>query len=297
MLSTCFVLQVSSPPTGIPKRRLLHAKEQTSCSANIAGVAKHTPSPPPHAADVLLHSTIRPTFEDDVLHSLHFTELEKLKDFESDFSAFLRWFRSSHLGFAASMRWLGSVSKFEHRVLVGGNHDYILEKLGPERAQMLCEDFGVKYLHTEAAPLSLSFPSGRKVKIWGSGVSFFAALGKDRAVISGNIAYQLDTATEEDKFVKETAHVKPGSVNVLITHGPPAGALYGKGDQPKWINDLLKRVKPQVYLCGHAHNPEKVKLEQKVADVEGTLGAHIASTSVWNAYMGLPFICDLPEWK
>lgn len=105
MLSTCFVLQVSSPPTGIPKRRLLHAKEQTSCSANIAGVAKHTPSPPPHAADVLLHSTIRPTFEDDVLHSLHFTELEKLKDFESDFSAFLRWFRSSHLGFAASMRW------------------------------------------------------------------------------------------------------------------------------------------------------------------------------------------------
>lgn len=29
---------------------------------------------------------------------------------------------------------------------------------------------------------------GRKVKIWGSGVSFFAALGKDRAVISGNIA-------------------------------------------------------------------------------------------------------------
>ncbi|CAK9112705.1 Probable rhamnogalacturonate lyase C [Durusdinium trenchii] len=223
--------------------------------------------------------------------------LEKLKDFESDFSAFLRWFRSSHLGFAASMRWLGSVSKFEHRVLVGGNHDYILEKLGPERAQMLCEDFGVKYLHTEAAPLSLSFPSGRKVKIWGSGVSFFAALGKDRAVISGNIAYQLDTATEEDKFVKETAHVKPGSVNVLITHGPPAGALYGKGDQPKWINDLLKRVKPQVYLCGHAHNPEKVKLEQKVADVEGTLGAHIASTSVWNAYMGLPFICDLPEWK
>eukprot|EP00913_Durusdinium_trenchii_P034946 g32688.t1 len=154
---------------------------------------------------------------------------------------------------------------------------------GPERAQMLCEDFGVKYLHTEAAPLSLSFPSGRKVKIWGSGVSFFAALGKDRAVISGNIAYQLDTATEEDKFVKEN----PSHDWIVVC----------PGDQPKWINDLLKRVKPQVYLCGHAHNPEKVKLEQKVADVEGTLGAHIASTSVWNAYMGLPFICDLPEWK
>lgn len=222
---------------------------------------------------------------------------EKLKEFSGDFKAFLRWFRSSSMGLTSAMKWLGSVSKFEHRVLVGGNHDYILEQLGHARAQELCQDFGVEYLHTAAPPLELPFSTGRSLRIWGSGISFYSTLGAGRQVLSGNRAYQMDSASGEAQFLEETSHLQPGSVDVLITHSPPAGALFGKRDQPRWINDLLKRIRPQVYLCGHAHNPEKLDINQKVADVEGTFGAQLANTSVWNSYVGLPFVFDLPKFQ
>eukprot|EP00435_Cladocopium_sp_Y103_P024365 s2242_g6.t1 len=218
---------------------------------------------------------------------------EKLKHF-SDFQGFLRWFDSSSLGLKSALLWLGSESKFQHRLLVGGNHDFILEQLGNERAQQLCHHFGVKYLYPTDNPMVLKFESGRTLRVWGSSVSFTSTIGQDRAVQSGNVAFQLDKGAEP-RFLEDTAHLIPGSLDVMVTHSPPCGLLLGKANDPPWINNLVRRIKPKLYLCGHCHNPlpEKLNLGSKVAEVEGVVGANVACTSVWNSFSGSPLIVDV----
>lgn len=225
---------------------------------------------------------------------------DKLKEFQSDFQGFLRWFESSSLGLKSALLWLGSESKFQHRLLVGGNHDFILDQLGTERALQLCHHFGVKYLCQADNPVLLEFESGGALCVWGSGVSFTASIGQERAVKSGNVAFQIakgsEGSEEQQRFLKDTAHLIPGSLDVMVTHSPPAGVLLGKANEPPWINELVRRIKPKLYLCGHSHNPLPHKFDvcTKVVEVEeGVVGAHVACTSVWNSFSGSPLIVDM----
>ena len=88
-------------------------------------------------------------------------------ELQGDFPKFLHWFKSSDLDAARALRWLGATSCFEHRVLVGGNHDYVLEQLGDANARKLCQEFNVQYLSTASGPEELSFRNGCRVKVWG----------------------------------------------------------------------------------------------------------------------------------
>ena len=59
------------------------------------------------------------------------------------------------------------------KVLVAGNHDYILECIGERNAQLLCKAFGVDcYLHTRNPPKDLHFKSGCKVAVPGPTLVF-----------------------------------------------------------------------------------------------------------------------------
>ncbi|CAJ1356532.1 unnamed protein product [Effrenium voratum] len=205
------------------------------------------------------------------------------------------WLEESCPDMFSGLQWL-SRQTYEHLVLVAGNHDFILEQLGTTNAEKLCSHFGIKYLYAALKPIALDFTSGRRLRIWGSAVSSHAKLGRDRAIASGNLAFQLDMETGEGEFREQTAHLQPLETDVLITHGPPNGCLYGKKDRtfPSCINELLRRVRPALFLCGHAHNPDGMKLPDKVCKLEGVLGVHCAVTGVWNQLTGYPFVVDLP---
>ena len=94
------------------------------------------------------------------------------------------------------LKWLG-LQRFEHKFLVGGNHDFILEQLGPEKASKLCAAFGVRYLHSQQAPLEVKVSRvNAKLRVWGSGASCVAKLGDGRAALSGNNAFQIQIDNE-----------------------------------------------------------------------------------------------------
>jgi len=274
----------------------LTEKQQASNAIRIVGISDthllhenlHIPD-----GDVLIHGGDLSYEESRSKDARDFEQ--KLEEFGSDFPAMLRWFKSSQLDFKSAISWLGTVSNFRHRILVGGNHDFILERLGRERAHKLCNYFGVRYLHSTDEPLHLTFDNGRTLRCWGSALSFSGAIGKNRAVQSGNLAFQLDHQ-QEAQFLQETAALRPGSVDVLVLHGPPSGVLLGKEALPRWGNDLLQRVRPKLFLCGHAHNPpaERLNLRKKVAEVEGVLGVHMACSNEWNSFSGFPVVVDLP---
>eukprot|EP00439_Symbiodinium_sp_Y106_P055851 s672_g7.t2 len=222
---------------------------------------------------------------------------EKWQELSENFPEFLKWFECSGLAAAKALRWLGSESRFEHRVLVAGNHDYILECIGERNAQLLCKAFGVDcYLHTRNPPKDLHFKSGCKVAVWGSGVSAKAGVGGQRAIQSGNVAFVYDMEAGESQFREETEHLDEGSADIIVTHGPPANALYGKsGRVLESISELVNFVKPTLFLCGHEHNPDNWKIEQKVVDMGGgTLGVNCACTGRWNQFCGMPFVVDIP---
>ena len=128
-------------------------------------------------------------------------------------------------------------------------------------------------------------------------MSAASKLGQGRAALSGNMAFQLDKDSGETQFREMTAKLPAGSVDVMITHGPPCGVLYGKSGKtfPSCINDLISRVRPKLFICGHAHNPDNMKAGQKAVDLgEGVLGINAACTGTWNQLSGMPFVVDLP---
>lgn len=205
------------------------------------------------------------------------------------------------MALADALKWLQDVPGFEHRVLCGGNHDFILEQLGTENAQSLCRSYGVTYLFTEAPPVCLEFRSGLSATIWGSGVSGVAGLGAARAIQSGNNAFQIPIG-DEGAFKAECEHLgvlKPewyaggGAIDLMLTHCPPEGCVGGaKGKTVECIRDLVRKAQPSLYICGHSHTDIKDPLKQIVGDVDGVLGVNAACLATWNAFNGMPIVVD-----
>ena len=131
-------------------------------------------------------------------------------------------------------------------------------------------------------------------------MSAASGLSEARAALSGNLAFQLDIETGERVFQEETMSLSANSVDVMVTHGPPCDALHGLRGKtfPTCINNLVERVRPQLFVCGHSHNPDDLQPSRKVAKLaDGVLGVHVACTGVWNQLYGMPFVVDLPASK
>lgn len=206
-------------------------------------------------------------------------------------SELMRGLQKAGLGVASALKWLAEVSQFEHRILVGGNHDFILEALGPARATELCKSLGIHYLHTDAAPLTLSMKSGAKVTAWGTGISAASQLGDGRAALSGNVAFQQ---VDVDGFLREkTQQLQPGSIDILVTHGAPQDLLLGGKKGPAGINSLIERLQPALFVCGHSHNSRDL-LKERFHKYSNTLGINAACLGVWNHRYGVPVVVDIP---
>lgn len=203
------------------------------------------------------------------------------------------WFKTkSGLALAKELKWLQNTKGFKHRVLCGGNHDYILEQLGKDNARSLCKSYGITYLSTEDPPIELSFGSGLYATVWGSGVSGMAPLGEGRAIKSGNNAFQVEIGNE-GTFKSQCAHLTAGSVDIMLTHCPPEGDMGGaKGKTIECLRGLITKVKPSLYLCGHSHNDVTDVLKNRWADIDGILGVNAACVATWNSFHGLPLVID-----
>jgi Icc-related predicted phosphoesterase len=128
--------------------------------------------------------------------------------------------------------WLRSLPH-AHKVLVAGNHDFLFET-EPAAARALFEDF--IYLEDHEATVA-------GLRIWGSPWQpwFYSW------------AFNLHRgATIDEKW-----RLIPEGLDILVTHGPPAG--YGdrcSDGRLVGCEDLLRhvgRTKPRFHLFGHIH--------------------------------------------
>jgi len=186
-------------------------------------------------------------------------------------------------------------AQFQHRVLVPGNHDYILEQIGTDWARFLCGSYGVNYLATEDQPQKLKIREGQYVSVWGTPISIAKGIGSHRAIKSGNTSFSRAHEHSEE-IARETAHIQPGTVDIMLTHTPPLGPdkeLCGT-DGPTEIRELVRRVEPLLYVCGHTHNSRTLTEEgQRWKRIGKTIGINAQVMGKWNHLHGRVIVYDL----
>jgi predicted phosphohydrolase len=129
-------------------------------------------------------------------------------------------------------RWLGTLPH-EHKVVVAGNHDFLFER-DPARARALLRS--ASYLEDGLLEIG-------GLRIWGSPWQpwFF------------DWAFNLPRGPE---LAAKWALV-PDRVQVLVTHGPPAGILdRTASEESVGCHDLahaLERIAPRLHVFGHIH--------------------------------------------
>lgn len=126
--------------------------------------------------------------------------------------------------------WLGGLP-FERKVVIAGNHDFALERDPYVRTHIT----NATYLEDEGCEI-------RGVRFWGSPWQprfFDWAFNEDRGLLWRKWA------------------LIPTGVDVLITHGPPAGMLDRTySGEPVGCEELyeeLERVRPRLHVFGHIH--------------------------------------------
>jgi predicted phosphohydrolase len=137
-------------------------------------------------------------------------------------------------GFAG---WLGTLP-FQYKVVIAGNHDWLFER-EPATARTLLEQGcpGVIYLQdTGVELLGLHF--------WGS----------PWQPEFHSWAFNLPRG---DELARTWARI-PTDVDVLVTHGPPAGVL-DRTDSGEEVGcealaaELRSRLRPKLHVFGHIH--------------------------------------------
>jgi len=128
--------------------------------------------------------------------------------------------------------WLGSLPH-PHKVVIAGNHDWLFER-DPRRARALLRN--AIYLQDEGAEVA-------GLSIWGSPWQpwFY------------DWAFNLPRGPE---LAAKWARI-PDGVDVLLTHGPPAGVpdRNADGDETGCVDvgQAGARVRPRLHVFGHIH--------------------------------------------
>ncbi len=132
-------------------------------------------------------------------------------------------------------RFLGGLPH-KHKIVVGGNHDHMLA----------CDQEKAKFLLTEATYLLDDFVVISGITIYGAP---WQPIFNHRACDA--------FALPRGKALKEKWDMIPSSVDILVTHAPPAGILDQDGPVSHGCSDLTAAVavlKPKYHIFGHIHN-------------------------------------------
>ena len=148
-----------------------------------------------------------------------------------------------HAGDFTSMGTLAQVNDFltwyselphPHKVLIGGNHDFLLEQ-NPTLFRSLLPS-NITYLENESIEIE-------GIKVWGSPITPWF--------------YDWAFNRRRGEDIRRYWEQIPNEVDILVTHGPP----YGQGDKTArgdyaGCEDLLEfvlKIKPKYHVFGHIH--------------------------------------------
>jgi predicted phosphodiesterase len=165
-------------------------------------------------------------------------------------------------------KWLGKQNA-AHRLVVGGNHDLVLETLGHEQSQALL---------TQATYLCNSSVEAMGLHIFGTPLS---------TGDSENRAFQAhDFAADAHEKVSQLAQAAQ-QVDILITHGP--------------CNSLGHALKPRLmHVSGHVHANHGVRVARSKHAAEGeqvSTWYQVAAPIMDRRYnpAQLPIVLDVPK--
>lgn len=135
--------------------------------------------------------------------------------------------------------WLKDVPA-KHKVLIGGNHDFFMDQKETFDRLLKLIDLpeNIHYLRDSSVEIDglnlYGFPWVPNLPTW---------------------AFHADRPTLQDKIDKI-----PDSTDILISHGPPDGILdevlyahYPHVGCPFMPDQVNRRIKPALYVCGHIH--------------------------------------------
>lgn len=143
-------------------------------------------------------------------------------------------------------KWFGALPH-RHKIFCAGNHDFLFQD-NRDRAMNLLFGIDSEYFtepsHNGVTYLQDSATEIEGIKIYGSPWQpwFY------------DWAFNLQRGAE----IKEKWDMIPDGIDILVTHGPPAG--YGDivpgGEKVGCVDlmDAIKRVKPKYHICGHIHH-------------------------------------------
>lgn len=148
------------------------------------------------------------------------------------------------------MDWFGKL-EYKYKILVAGNHDYLVEEMGYTEFKQGCEALGIIYLQDTSVSIM--------------GIKFH---GTPWTPQFGHYSFMADDF-ELDKYWQKI----PLDVNVLISHGP----RHGSGDKVYMTYDnegpnvgsrtLRYRMKDftnlDYHFCGHIHEDYGIDEECK----------------------------------
>lgn len=157
--------------------------------------------------------------------------------------------------------WLAS-TQCACRVVVAGNHDVALKRMGAARVAQLLS--AATYLEFETATLNVQMSEGKGQDHTVALLVYGAPYSAGR---SHNSAFQDEVS---EKRLLESA---PMNADVVVTHGPAEGGKKPVGPVP----ELLRRLQPRLHCCGHEHglSGTVVPLQDKVGNTGFSINAAI----------------------
>jgi predicted phosphohydrolase len=150
----------------------------------------------------------------------------------------------------AEADWLRSLPH-PFKVVVAGNHDFGFE-VDPERARPLMH--GLVYLQDAETTIG--------------GLRFYGSPWQPRFM---DWAFNLDRGPA----IRAKWDLVPAGVDVLVTHGPPAGhgdrTLGGTAVGCADLLDAVRRIRPRLHVFGHIHEGYGTTAEGPTAFVNASL--------------------------
>jgi predicted phosphohydrolase len=136
---------------------------------------------------------------------------------------------------ASALAWLAGLPH-RHKVLIAGNHDFLFENEPAQARRLLEQHPGLTYLEDSEVTVEGLRIYGSPWQPW-----FF-----DWAF---NLRRGPDIAAKWERI--------PEGVDVLLTHGPPAGVLdrtvRGESVGCADLRAAVARARPRVHVFGHIH--------------------------------------------
>jgi Icc-related predicted phosphoesterase len=133
--------------------------------------------------------------------------------------------------------WLRD-SPFSAVVIIAGNHDILFQREPEKARKLLLKHDKIHYLEDTGCTID--------------GISFYGTPWQPEF----GYGWAFTLSAEEE--LKKKWQSIPSDVQVLITHGPPAGILDFTVDRnhagsASLLAEISQRIKPQLHLFGHIH--------------------------------------------